>query len=64
MALNHLTNELEEMIKAVVLNKTPADVGFTANFNWAAGIIAEYILSGFNIHYIVKGSTLILNRLN
>lgn len=39
-------------------------MGFTANFNWTAGIVAEYILKEFNIHFTVKGATLLLKRLN
>lgn len=39
-------------------------MGFIANFNWTAGIIAEYILTEFNIHYTVRGATLLLKKLN
>lgn len=61
---HYLTTEQEGMIKNMVLNKTPADMGFTANLNWTAGIVAEYILKEFNIHFTVKGATLLLKRLN
>lgn len=61
---HYLTTEQEGTIKDMVLHKTPADMGFTANFNWTAGIVAEYILKEFNIHFTVKGATKLLKRLN
>lgn len=48
----------------MVLNKTPANLELTANFNWTDGIVAEYILKEFNIHFTVKGATLLVKRLN
>ncbi|WP_139132109.1 IS630 family transposase [Fusibacter sp. 3D3] len=61
---SRLTEEQEATIKDLILNKTPADVGFVANFNWTAGIVAEYILREFKVQYSIKGITLILSRLN
>jgi putative transposase len=61
---HRLTPEQESALKNVILNKTPADVGFAANFNWTAGIVAEYISREFNVRYSIKGTTLILKRLN
>lgn len=61
---HRLTPEQESAIKEAILSKTPAEVGFAANFNWTAGIVAEYISREFNVRYSIKGTTLILKRLN
>lgn len=61
---SRLSPEQEAAIKDLILNKTPADVGFQANFNWTAGIIGEYILQKYKVKYSIKGVTLILARLN
>ena len=61
---HRLTPEQEITIKDIVLNKTPADLGFSANFNWTAGIVAQYILKEFKVRYSIKGTTLLLKRLN
>jgi transposase len=61
---HRLSSEQEAAIKEVILYKKPADVGFAANFNWTAGIVAEYILREFKVRYSIKGTTIILKRLN
>lgn len=61
---SRLSPEQEVKLKDLILNKTPADVGFPANFNWTAGIIGEYILREYKVKYSIKGVTLILARLN
>lgn len=61
---NRLNPEQEAKLKEFILNKTPANVGFPANFNWITGIIDEYILKEYKVKYSIRGVTLILARLN
>jgi len=41
----------------------PADVGFTATYNWTAKIVKEYIQKTFNVNYSISGVTTLLHRL-
>jgi transposase len=38
-----LTSEQRDELKQVIVNQVPADVGFTARFNWTLQLIADYI---------------------
>jgi transposase len=38
-----MSSEQENALKELILNQVPFDVGFPADFNWTAGLIAKYI---------------------
>lgn len=38
-----LTKEQLDALKQVIVNQVPAEVGFTAKFNWTLQLIADYI---------------------
>lgn len=61
---SRLTQEQVSELRDIILNKTPADVGFATHFNWTAGIAAEYINKTYGYHYSIKGVTLIFKRMN
>jgi transposase len=60
---SRLTNEQKEQIKEMVLMKTPAEVGFPAEFNWTAGLIAKFIKREYGLNYSIRGITGIFERL-
>jgi transposase len=59
-----LTKEQQASIKEIILNKLPVDVGFPAEFNWTAGLIAKYIEREYGFDYTIRGITKMLERLN
>lgn len=59
-----LTSKQEAQLRDAVLNKTPVDVGFAADFDWTAGLAAAYIKKEYGYEYSIKGVTLIFKRLN
>ena len=58
-----LTQQQEAKIKELILNKVPSEVGFPAEFNWTAGLVAKYIKREFGLVYTIRGITGILDRL-
>jgi transposase len=58
-----LTQEQEAKIKELILGKVPSEVGFPAEFNWTAGLVAKYIKREFGLDYTIRGITGILDRL-
>jgi transposase len=58
-----MTSEQESALKELILNQVPFDVGFPAEFNWTAGLIAKYIKREYGFDYNIKGITKILERL-
>lgn len=59
-----LTKEQQAGLKEIILNKLPVDVGFPAEFNWTAGLIAKYIKQEYGFDYTIRGITKMLDRLN
>jgi transposase len=59
-----LTSRQEAQLRYTILNKTPVDVGFAADFNWTAGLAAAYIKKEYGYEYSIKGVTLIFKRLS
>jgi len=59
-----LTEEQESGIKEMVLTKLPYDVGFPAEFNWTAGLVAKYIEREYGYEYTIRGITKVFKRLN
>ena len=55
-------NQLAEL-QTVILEKVPSEVGFTAEFNWTAGLVVEYIRHKYRLDYTVAGVTRILKRM-
>jgi transposase len=58
-----LTSEQKEKIKEMILTKTPVEVGFPAEFNWTAGLIAKFIKREYGLSYSIRGITGIFERL-
>jgi transposase len=58
-----LTKKQQAGIKEMILNKLPSDVGFPAEFNWTAGLVAKYIKQEYGCDYSIRGITKILDRL-
>ncbi|MGX8797747.1 helix-turn-helix domain-containing protein [Fusibacter sp. JL298sf-3] len=46
---SRLSSEQKAELKDMILNKTPTEVGFPANFNWTAKLIQEYILRAYKL---------------
>jgi len=60
---SRLTKEQREELKKVIVSQVPADVGFTAKFNWTLQIIADYIDSEFNFQYSLRGVSKLMERM-
>jgi putative transposase len=60
---SRLTTDQLVALKDVILNKVPVEVGFTAEFNWTAGLIAKYIEREYGYSYSIRGITGMLDRL-
>lgn len=58
-----LTDDQEFELLDLIINNTPAGVGFPASYNWNAGIIREYVLREYNVKYSIRGMTMVLHRL-
>jgi putative transposase len=58
-----LTQQQETKIRELILNNVPSEVGFPAEFNWTAGLVAKYIKREYSLDYTIRGITGILDRL-
>lgn len=52
---SRLSLEQREELKQVIVNQVPADVGFTAKFNWTLQLIADYIERTYGHRYSLRG---------
>ena len=59
----YLTAEQQQQVKDVVTNKTPQDVGFPAERNWTAPLVARYIAETFQVEFSERGARSLLYRL-
>jgi transposase len=60
---SRLNEEQMLSLKTIILQKLPVEVGFPAEFNWTAGLIAKYIRREYKYKYSIKGITKILKRI-
>lgn len=58
-----LTKEQQAELRWAILNKTPLEVGFQAEFNWTASLIGKYIKREYGYDYSIRGITRMLNRM-
>ena len=58
-----LNEEQEAVLREVIITKVPSEVGFPADFNWTAGLIAKYIMREFGFSYSIRGITGMLERI-
>ncbi|MBP2642843.1 MAG: transposase (21) [Firmicutes bacterium] len=61
---SRLTKQQEGELRDVFINRIPADLGFTAHYNWTAGIVAKFIKKTYGYTYSLNGVTLIIKRMN
>lgn len=61
---SRLTKEQRDELKQVIVNHVPADVGFSAKFNWTLQIIADYIERTFGFQYSLRGVSKLMERMN
>ncbi|WP_165861204.1 helix-turn-helix domain-containing protein [Paenibacillus paeoniae] len=59
-----LTPEQREKLKQVIVNQVPAEVGFTAKFNWTLQLIADYIERTYGHRYSLRGVSKVMKRMN
>ncbi len=57
-----IPQQREELVQ-VIVNQLPADVGFSAKFNWTLAIIAAYIEREWNVNYTQRGVSKLLHAL-
>lgn len=58
-----LTPQQRKELVQVIVNQLPADVGFSAKFNWTLAIIAAYIEREWNVTYTLRGVSKLLHAL-
>lgn len=59
-----LNKEQKEQLKNIIVNHTPADVGFEARMNWTASLAAQWVKREFGVEYTSAGMTDLMHRLN
>lgn len=55
--------EQRAALKEVILSKVPSEVGFPAEFNWTASLIAKHIKRKFGFDYSIRAVTGMLDRM-
>ncbi len=58
-----LTFEQEQILKDVIINQYPADVGYPSDYNWTASLVCVFCKDRFNVHYSRSGMTEVIKRL-
>ena len=61
---SRLTKEQRDELKQIIVSQVPADVGFTAKFNWTLQIIADYIERTYGFQYSLRGVSKLMERMN
>jgi len=59
-----LTEEQKAQLKDVIVNATPADVGFNSCMNWTASLALQWVKREFGVEYTNSGMTELMHRLN
>lgn len=60
---SRLNGEQRAALKEVIISKVPSEVGFPADFNWTAGLIAKYIKREYGCDYSIRGITGMFERM-
>ncbi len=60
---SRLNEEQIASIKTLILEQLPVEVGFPAEFNWTAGLIAKFIRREYGYKYSIRGVTKIFKRI-
>ena len=58
-----LTLEERNTLKELIMKQHPFDVGVSKDFNWTAGLIANYIQREYGYTYSIRGITGLLARM-
>lgn len=58
-----LTDQQENQLKNTIVNNVPADLSFTATYNWNANIVRKYIENTYGISFSRTGANKLLHRL-
>jgi transposase len=61
---SRLTKDQRDEFKRVKVNQVPADVGFTARFNWTLQLIADYIERTYGYQYSLLGVSKLMEHMN
>lgn len=54
--------QMVDLLKTIS-TKVPADVGFTARYNWTLALAVEFVENEFNVSYSLRGMSSLLHRL-
>lgn len=58
-----LTEEQEQELYNLIVDKKPADVGFPAEMNWTSFLVQDWIKQAFGVEYTDRGVRKLLHRL-
>ncbi|MNF98458.1 hypothetical protein D3C84_813160 [compost metagenome] len=59
-----LTKDQRDELKRVIVSQVPADVGFTAKFNWTLQLVADYIERTYECSYSLRGVSKLMEHMN
>ncbi|TCO73108.1 putative transposase [Marinisporobacter balticus] len=59
-----LTQEQEQLLKEIIITKTPDEVGFPSRKNWDLNIARQWIQKKFGVEYSLRGMLEVLHHLN
>ena len=60
---SRLNTDQQAALRVAILEKVPSELGFQAEFNWTAGLIAKYIKNEYGYDYSIRGITVMLERM-
>lgn len=60
---SRLDTAQQAALRAAILDKVPSELGFPAEFNWTAGLVAKYIKREYGYAYSIRGITGMLERM-
>lgn len=59
---SHLSAEQTALLIETIATKVPADVGFTARYNWTLALIVEFVRNKWGVTYSLRGMSRLLAR--
>lgn len=59
---SHLSAEQTALLIETIATKVPADVGFTARYNWTLALIVEFVKNKWDVTYSLRGMSRLLER--
>ena len=59
----YLSTEQRVILSETITTKVPADVGFTAKYNWTLNILVQWVEREWGVSYSLRGMSKLLERM-